>query len=841
MTQSPTPNVRRRTLPRLPWHRAPAVWTAGALTLGCLLAGLGAPPVVGVALGLLMGGLALLPLQSLARSDRWGLWLGAAALIGGLVRVPTAVRQYADDCIVRSFYGDPERPNPDPVRVYGTVLGFPRRFPEGWQMTLWVERVEHRRKVLACPGRITVWIPAGPETSHGPERPPSPWFHGTRVEALGYWSPLLTYRNKGTYRPMAVMARGLHGRLQLKQPTLLWVERPGPAVFRWLHTRRERLRTALMSVEARPAGRARPLLQSLWLGDRGEMDPTLDRALRRTGLYHVLSISGLHVGLLAGALAFLFLRVLPLPRRWAYGLMTVVLVGYGTLVGLDAPVLRSVALVGLYLVGRGWFLPVHPMNLLAGLWCVLLLWRPLWLWDWGFQMTFGITAGLLMSVGPLLAGVTGRWRVPVGTLLTAWVAPLWSAPWTVGVFGWWTWPAVVWNLIAGPVVGVLVALGLGMSLWAGLPGSHLILTGLLRALEPVLDAFVRAAFHPWNGHAVLPGPASFIGIALLTLAAAVGGSALRSSGRGPFLRWTPWVVALPLAYGVGRLPEVFARPVPTGTVEVVLFDVGQGEAILVRDEAHAVLVDGGGLPGSRWDIGTSVVVPALQALGVRHVDALVLSHPHPDHYVGLRAVLEHFGPTRFYYPAGTEVPAWIRSSPVWSRVQAVPLTEGMAFSVGALAWRVLHPPQDYRPANVNEASLVLAVTYHDMRILMTGDIERGTEDRLAQAYGPSLQADVLKVAHHGSRTSTTPTFLEAVRPRWALCSAGARNRFGFPHPEVVRRLQEAGIRVLCTGEAGQVRLAISPEGRVTAETFRGRPPRGGSWGYTEFESRPETP
>ncbi len=825
------------TRPLLPWHRWPAVWTAGALTVGCLLAGFGVPPAVGVGLSLLMGGLALLPVWT--RSDRWGFCLGAVALLAGLVRVPMAIRQYADNCILRHFYPSPERPDPDPVRVYGRVLGFPRRFPEGWQMSLWVERVEHRRRVLACSGRVSLWVPAGSEASPGPAG--SPWFHGTRVEALGHWSPLLTYRNAGTYRPMAMMARGFHGRLRLKQPVLLWVERPGPSVFRWLHVRRERLRAALASVEARAPGRARPLLQSLWLGDRGEMDPTLDRALRRTGLYHVLSISGLHVGLLAGTLAFLFLRVLPLPRRWAYGWITVVLVGYGTLVGFDAPVVRSVALVGLYLVGRGWFLPVHPMNLLAGLWSVLLLWRPLGLWDWGFQMTFGITAGLLMSLGPLLAGTTGRWRGLGGSLSAAWVAPLWSAPWTAGVFGWWTWTAVLWNLVAGPVVGVLVALGLGMTLGAGLPGSRFVLTGLLGALEPGLDVFVRAAFHPWNGHAVLPSPAGFVGLALLVLAVAVVGRALGSSGRGSVLRWALWVAALPLAYGVGRLPEVASVPLKAPTAEVVLLDVGQGEAILVRDAGHAVLLDGGGLPGSRWDVGTHVVVPALQALGVRRVDALVLSHPHPDHYVGLRAVLEHFGPTRFYYPAGTEVPAWVRSSPVWPRVQAVPLAEGMAFSVGSLAWQVLHPPPGHRPANVNEASLVLAVTHRGVRVLMTGDIERGTEGRLVRDYGSGLQATVLKVAHHGSRTSTTSAFLEAVRPRWALCSAGLRNRFGFPHPEVVRRLQDAGIRLLCTGEVGQVRLRIFPERGVTAETFRERPFQGGSWGYTEFESRPETP
>lgn len=838
MNEQPTPEVRAPSpaRPLLPWHRAPALWTAGALTLGCLLAGLGVPTAVGVGLSLLLGGLALLPVPRWTPSDRWGLGLGAVALIGGLVRVPIALRQYADNCIVRSFYADPERPSPDPVRVYGTVLGFPRRFPEGWQMTLRVERLEHRRKTLACSGRIALWVPAGPEAKTSP-----PWFHGTRVEALGYWSPLLTYRNAGTYRPMAVMARGLHGRLRLKQPSLLWIERPGPAVFRWLHTRRERLRTALVAVETRPAGRTRPLLQSLWLGDRGEMDPTFDRALRRTGLYHVLSISGLHVGLLAGTLAFLLLRVLSLPRRWAYGLMTVVLGGYGILVGLDAPVLRSVALVGLYLVARGWFLPVHPLNLLAGLEAVLLLWRPLWLWDWGFQMTFGITAGLLMSVHPLLAGTTGRWRVLLGSLLTAWVAPLWSAPWTVGVFGWWTWTAVVWNLIAGPGVGVLVALGLGMSLGAGLPGTSLVLTGLTRVLDPCLDAFVRAAFYPWNGHAVLPGMVSSVGIALLVLAAALSGWTLRPSGPGGVFRWALWVIVLPLTYGIARLPEVVPPPVPAGAVEVVLLDVGQGEAVLVRNGGHTVLVDGGGLPGSRWDIGTYVVVPALQALGVRRVEALVLSHPHPDHYVGLRAVLEHFGPARFYYPAGTEVPDWIRSSPVWTRVEAIPLAEGMEFFIGALAVRVLHPPSGYRPVPINEASLVLVITHRHARALMTGDIERGTEDRLVRTYGPSLQATVLKVAHHGSRTSTTPAFLEAVRPRWALCSAGPRNRFGFPHPEVVRRLQDAGVRVLCTGEAGQVRWVVSPEGQVTVETFRERPSRGGSWGYTEFESRPETP
>ncbi len=807
----------------IPWYRWPAVWTGVWFTLGCLVRTVSVPTV-----GVIVAVCSVLILLGLEirrfRHYRIPILIAVLALNLGFLRTNTAVSRYMHNCVRTTFYRDWHDPVPDPVRWTGTVVGFARPSLNGWSLVVDVDTIEWRRRRRQCTGRVEVWVSVPQEATAPADRwglPPY-GYPGTRIAALGYWTPLVRYRNPGTFRPETRMARGIHGRFRVRHETLIRMLHPGPWYWRVLYRYRESIRHALYrnaAVETSPSSAVGiGLLQAIWLGDRYGMPVELLQALRRWGIYHVVAISGLHVGLLALLLGLLFLRVCRIPPRVGASAIMVGLVGYAMMVGGQPSVVRATAIAVLYLIARYWFLPVHGLNLLAGLWTVLLLARPLWLWDVGFQMTFGITAGLLLAVPPLVRAVTG-WRAWVaGAVAVSLIAPLWSAPWVVGKFGGWSWVTAVANLVIAPWVGVLIAIGLLVPVLVRLPGGNLFVSGLIQGI----DRGVREGLYPlalrWNTQVpVATTVAHAVGIGLLIGAALVWVAWARS--RVP--RRVHWIV-----WTTGYLAVTVLATVPLPQrhrgLDLVLLDVGQGEAILVRSAGATVLVDGGGITGSQWDIGTYVVVPALRAIGVNRVDAVVMTHPHPDHYIGLRAVMETYRVRRLYYPRGTWIPKWLRESPIWPKVRTVAVHEGMAWSTGPVHWRVLNPRIDDPQTNINEGSVVLAITYAGHRILLTGDIERRTEQRLAAEYDDALRADVLKLGHHGSRTSSIPAFVAQVRPRWAVCSAGWRNRYGVPHPDVLARLQRQGARVLCTHTAGMIEIHLTEDGHVRVRTFYGK-------------------
>jgi competence protein ComEC len=235
---------------------------------------------------------------------------------------------------------------------------------------------------------------------------------------------------------------------------------------------------------------------------------------------------------------------------------------------------------------------------------------------------------------------------------------------------------------------------------------------------------------------------------------------------------------------------------------VVFLDVGQGDAVLIRDRGESWLIDGGGwsAPG----FGSRVLIPALAGLGVRRVDGVIATHGDADHCGGLVDLLREIRVARALVPAGSESEPCIaelaRSSPV------APMVAGAGFRVGRLELEVLAPgPRHHEPGN--DASLVLRLAGLGRSFLFTGDVERRGELLLVLESEPqALEVDVLKVAHHGSHSSTSPRFLERARPAWAVVSAGRHNPFGHPAPVVLARLMEAGAVVRRTDLDGQIRF-----------------------------------
>jgi competence protein ComEC len=262
-----------------------------------------------------------------------------------------------------------------------------------------------------------------------------------------------------------------------------------------------------------------------------------------------------------------------------------------------------------------------------------------------------------------------------------------------------------------------------------------------------------------------------------------------------------------------------------GRLRLTMFDVGQGEAVLLQmPDGDRMLVDAGGTPfGGAFDIGARVLAPALWARGVRSLDTLLITHGDPDHLGGALDVLGDFAPRRLsmgvvvegHRPTGDVLDAARRSH--------VPIDlrrAGQATSSGEVHVRVLHPPEpDWERRNVrNDDSIVLELHYGDVAILLTGDISAEVERALLPRL-TSARTRVLKVAHHGSRTSTSRELLESWRPQIAIVSAGRGNTFGHPAAEVLQRLEAVGATVLRTDRHGQITLETDGE-EVRWRVFR---------------------
>jgi len=278
---------------------------------------------------------------------------------------------------------------------------------------------------------------------------------------------------------------------------------------------------------------------------------------------------------------------------------------------------------------------------------------------------------------------------------------------------------------------------------------------------------------------------------------------------------------------------IFWHPFPPavyrGELELTAIDVGQGDSLLVAfPDSKLMLIDGGGALSfgrqatQRLDIGEDVVSPYLWSRSIRKIDVVALTHAHDDHAGGLPAIIENFHPAQLWTGATPKSPAWfaVRSKARAEKVQIVALSSGHSFDFGGARIDVISPPGDYVPAGapMNNDSLGIRITYRQRSILLTGDMEKPMERR-ALSDGEPLRADILKVGHHGSNTSSIDPFLDAVSPVFAIISDGFENSFGHPHPKVLERLRDHRARILRTDRDGLVTLRTDGQ-RISVETFR---------------------
>ncbi|MDF3031512.1 MAG: rec2 [Moraxellaceae bacterium] len=567
---------------------------------------------------------------------------------------------------------------------------------------------------------------------------------------------------------------------------------------------RQRLRDTF--IRSFPDNGVAGVLLALVSGDRVLVPDAAWERYSDTGIVHLMAISGLHVtllGALAGWCALRLLRFFPglalrVPlHKSALLAGLAVAVAYSLVAGFSLPTRRTLVMLAVVAVlcCRERRLPPFQILLLALI--AVLLWSPLAVHAAGFWLSFGAVA-LLMLLGRALRDLP-PWRQALQAQL---LISLLLLPLTVWFFGQASWVSPFANLLAVPVVTFLVVpAGLaGLLLWCGGMEGVAVLAWkggiwLITVLDALLEQFAAwpGASVPWS----LPGPFGFL---CLTLALAC------------LLQPLQW--RLKLLAPAFLLPLLLPAPqLQPGQMRVTLLDVGQGLAVLVETQHHRLLYDTGPTLGPHADAGRRIILPALQRQGVRRLDRLVLSHDDRDHTGGAASLLAALpvGDGLGARPQGSEGMPWreCRAGQRWQ-------WDGWDFAV-------LFPNEQQAQfaRKDNNRSCVLRIRRGHSTVILPGDIDRVAELALVSAFSPrELQADVLVLAHHGSRSSSSAEFLAAVRPRWALVSAGYRNAFHHPSDKVLARLDEARIPWRNTAASGAVTLWLDERGVVRTEEFR---------------------
>jgi competence protein ComEC len=648
------------------------------------------------------------------------------------------------------------------------------------------------------------------------------------------------YRNFGVPDQEARTAlRGIRLFGSIKSAALIDVAGRGSFWRETAADARARVRRAIdVAVGARDR-QAAAIVTAVLIGDRAGLAPGVEARLQRAGTFHVIAISGGNIAILVAAMLWALRRAGCSPR-WQAALALAGIVFYALIVAAGSSVARATLAASLYLVARA-------IDHRGGAWAIvastagaLVLAQPLFVLDAGFWLTFVASIAILEQAGTIADRLVRLCRLDErrasvarapATLLAATIAAEGSlAPITALVFSQVTAAGLVLNFAAVPLMTIVQMAGL---VTVALASVHPTLAAPSAAVATlaargITESALAVDLAPWSAPHVPPPPLWLVvsmvamwwtawrvrdlrirrvaaGLWVCAMAAIVSGRPAWSAAAGAWLsqRLTPCVEP--------------ALPADAGQwMRVTVLDVGQGSSTLVRfPDGRAMLVDAGGSAASRFDVGARVVSPALWALGLRRLSAAVLTHGDFDHVGGAAAIVDDFAPREVW--EGVPVPSNallrdVSTRAASRRLRWLRVARGMTRTYGGATVRVWHPPApDWeRPRVRNDDSIVIELRLGDVSLVLPGDIGAEVERLMAGDLAPA-RLRVLVAAHHGSRTSSSPDFLDALNPRVVVISAGRDNRHGHPSPDVLERLQQRQIQVFRTDLDGAVALDTNGE------------------------------
>lgn len=697
--------------------------------------------------------------------------------------------------------------------VTGLVTGLPQKGERSQQIGFYVERSCFALLPADCPAVNQVFRHRhillnyyGPQLLHPGQR----WFWRVRLSAPR------GFANPGGFDYEAwLLQQGVAARGYVRDTAFTTRLQDGGA---WLSRLRYALRERLsQALEGRPGA---AIIVALVLGDREQISDADWALFTQTGTNHLIVISGLHVGFVAWlchGLTALLVRLVPvallrLPaQQWGALAAAGGALAYSLLAGFSVPTQRACIMVlvftGTQLAARR--VP-HSFSFSLALLLVLLA-NPPSVTGAGLWLSFGAVGALLLGLGGLRrlrqrAGLDGRptrlwWKPDMGRVSARWLRPQWV------VFIGMTVPLAIWlqqvsllaplaNVLAIPLVSLLVVpLCL---LGTALLFVHPPLGGSLLALADRLLGGLAAGLQALVG-APLPVLWEFSGMGRLEVLLAAAGTVLLLMPRGWPRRWHGLILVLPLLVPSRDAPQ-------SGSAEVAVLDVGQGLAVVVRTATRTLLFDTGPRFSDSFDAGAGIVVPFLRSAGVRHVDTVIVSHLDNDHAGGLRAVLATMS-TGLVLSGESPDAAMQLAARAGNAVLSL-CQRGQHWDWDQVRFEIVWPPPG-RHAAGNNSSCVLKVTAGGRVMLLTGDIEAAAEAQLVRTDGARLHSTWLLAPHHGSQTSSTVTFIDAVAPGQVIFAAGYRSQFRHPAPAVVTRYHERGIVTWSTALRGALQVCLA--------------------------------
>ncbi len=701
--------------------------------------------------------------------------LSASFLLLGLCAGAQAARGAREDCRARI-------PDGAAVRAVGVLRALPW---EDGTVPLAAERLESEG--LRCSGELRVRLPRRAKL-------PEP---GERIELQGRWWSIPA--ESPWPRPPERAGTFVSSRLEALDGT-----------------------DPITALRVRTQARLRALLpersnfaEALLLERKEGLGPDVRLRFAESGLAHLLAISGTHVTLLAGTIVLLA-GVLRLAPRPAAGIAAGVVVAYVLFLGAPWAAARAMIQVLLLLAARLLQRPADSIGLLAAAGVAIAAYDPLALLDAGFQLSFAGIFGLIAWRDPVSRALPAMPKALRDALAAGTAATFTTGPIAALHFGQLSIIGIVANLPAIPIVAFAVpALGLVLLVDRVASSTAAFLAGAPDLLLCGLDAVARIAADAPGGHFAVTTTG------VLFLLAAAGAAVLAAGRVRSSQRW----LALPAGAAVLVASAPLTRAFGSGDLEIHAIDVGQGDAIAIRTpRGRWILVDAGPRT-DRFDAGRRRVAPYLLRHGTRRVEALVVTHPDADHIGGVPAVFDVLDVGMVIEPSRPtlkdiyleSLEAARREPARWYAARA-----GRSISFDGVTLAFLYPDSAALdgPGGANDLSAVFRLDYGTFQGLFLGDAPEAVEDALVERHGPELEVELLKVGHHGSRTSTGATLLAATRPQWAIVPVGRGNRYGHPHPTVIARLARHGVRVLRTDLEGSFRLRVRADGSVTVSRTR---------------------
>ncbi len=759
---------------------------------------------------------------------------------------------------------------------------------------------------LRALGRNERWIPSlGKGTLRIPDTTAedgagtaAPISQGDRVRGWASWHVPRNYQNPGASdHAGSLRRRGIFLQGYAKAARLLEVI-PGDCLNPWTSSivrARRRVQNNLLNLTGPQGKDQAAILAAVVLGDYAGLSMSVREAFQNSGTYHVLVVSGLHVGWIAWVLIALF-RVLRFPAEAGRAVAAVCIFFYTSVVGFQASVSRSLWTFLLYLLGQILFRRSPPANIALASAFLLLAVRPDWIFDAGFQLSFLSVLAICMMGVPIIDSIlkpvfipashsgetervfldrgkfhrlgrrirtacelaaeaaADRWHPWCGRLfsslsktaarLTGSVAgmivisasvQLWLEPLLAYHFNRLSWIAPAANLIIVPLSSLVLAAGLLSALTAEVPVVAPLLLACAGRLSTLLVGAATRISEFSSGWQRCPTP---------TLPWVLAGILAVSAWcfMGWRRKWLPWIFVASVLFCLSRgitprdvLPVKWSSLLesndPSGmsrdaVLSLTFLDVGEGDSLVVRfPDKRIWVLDAGGISAGRlgmanehpFDVGEVVVSRYLWSQWITRLDRLILSHPDVDHGGGMPALLRNFRTRSLEYGENAGDPLFRRilTAANENRVSLLPVHSGDESLVSGVHVEVMNPPADGLERSTNEASVVLRLNYGRFSALLTGDLERAAErDLLRRRQDPSSL--LLKVAHHGSRWATQDSFLERVKPRWAILSVGKNNPFGHPAREVMARLQHRHVIPLLTMDQGAITFATDGSRYVLA-------------------------